>query len=128
MPRCQSDPALCLNPPTRRVALPARSALRLRLDAGNRARAILAQKNYRLVVACAKWACKNGVGGGGAGSGHDGSYELAFEDALTAGMEGLMRGIHKFRPDSGYRLSTYCTWWIRMSIRKTLSRQSTALQ
>ncbi|KAG2433479.1 hypothetical protein HYH02_012597 [Chlamydomonas schloesseri] len=113
--------------------------LRLRLDAGNRARAILAQKNYRLVVACAKWACstvtssaggRKAAGGGsrGGGSGHDGSHELAFEDALTAGMEGLMRGIQKFKPSAGNRLSTYCTWWIRMSIRKALLRQATALQ
>jgi RNA polymerase primary sigma factor len=47
-------------------------------------------------------------------------YHVEFDDAVAAGMEGLLMAIRKF--DTGYngRLSTYATWWIRQKIRRFL--------
>jgi DNA-directed RNA polymerase sigma subunit (sigma70/sigma32) len=39
-------------------------------------------------------------------------------------MMGLMDAIRRFRPDSGFRLSTYATWWIRQSARRAASGMS----
>jgi hypothetical protein len=41
---------------------------------------------------------------------------MAMEDALQAGAIGLMRGAELFDPERGYRLSTFCYWWIRQGI------------
>ena len=41
---------------------------------------------------------------------------MAMEDAFQAGAIGLMRGAELFDPERGYRLSTFCYWWIRQGI------------
>ena len=41
---------------------------------------------------------------------------MAMEDVLQAGAIGLMRGAELFDPERGYRLSTFCYWWIRQGI------------
>ncbi|GFR40806.1 hypothetical protein Agub_g1425, partial [Astrephomene gubernaculifera] len=52
-----------------------------------------------------------------------GAGNVAFEDMVSAGMEGLMHALRKFRPEAGFRLSTYATWWIRQYIARFVKSQ-----
>lgn len=48
------------------------------------------------------------------------SPSVSFEDAVSAGIEGLLVGISKFDVSRGYKLSTYIYWWIMNHVRKLL--------
>ncbi|GLI69208.1 hypothetical protein VaNZ11_013781 [Volvox africanus] len=109
------------------------AALRVRLDCGNRARTLLAQKNYRLVVNIAKRlvrpasAAGNGLSGSSGSGGISaavGDGGVSLDDAITVGMEALMYAIRKFKPEAGYRLSTYATWWIRLHVSRLVQAQT----
>ncbi|KAG2498258.1 hypothetical protein HYH03_004008 [Edaphochlamys debaryana] len=106
------------------------TTLRARLNAGNQARATLAQLNYRLVVSIAKGLCRYAQGGNGAGgtTGSQASNDMAnpqvLADCVTAGMDGLMTAMAKFKPSAGFRLTTYATWWIRQAVQRYLYEQS----
>lgn len=71
-----------------------------------RARQRLIEKNLRLVVSVAKKYR---------------GYGLPFEDLIQEGNIGLMKGIDKYDPDRGYRLSTYATWWIRQAVQRAVA-------
>lgn len=47
---------------------------------------------------------------------HKGSFPL--EEIIGAGNEGLRKAILMFRPERGYKFSTYAVWWIKQHIRK----------
>ena len=48
------------------------------------------------------------------------SPSVSFEDAVSAGIKGLLVGISKFDVSKGYKLSTYIYWWIMNHVRKLL--------
>lgn len=82
------------------------NVLRRKMTDGTFARQKLIFTNLRLVVSVAKKYTTQAV-------------ELS--DLITAGSTGLARGIDKFDPSRGYKLSTYVHWWIRQAIVRSVA-------
>ena len=49
-------------------------------------------------------------------------YGLPVSDLVAEGNIGLMKAVHKFEPDLGYRVSTYAIWWIKAAITEYILR------
>jgi len=56
--------------------------------------------NYRLVLHTIKWMGK------------------VSPDAFNEGVLGLMNAIPRFRPELGFKFSTFATWWIRQAVER----------
>lgn len=74
--------------------------------AGQAAREHLSRANTRLVISVAK---------------HYRGYGIPFPDLIQEGNVGLMRAIDRYDPNSGFRFSTYATWWIRQAVTRSLA-------
>ncbi|KAJ0970947.1 hypothetical protein J5N97_018906 [Dioscorea zingiberensis] len=69
------------------------------------ARERLAMKNIRLVISIAQKYKNTGP---------------AMADLVQGGLVGLLRGIEKFDPSKGFKISTYVYWWIRQGVLRVL--------
>ncbi|XP_055828946.1 RNA polymerase sigma factor sigA-like isoform X2 [Solanum dulcamara] len=77
------------------------------------ARERLSMSNVRLVMSIAQRYDNMGA-------------EMA--DLVQGGLIGLLRGIEKFDPSKGYKISTYVYWWIRQGVSRTLVENSRTLR
>jgi RNA polymerase primary sigma factor len=73
-----------------------------------RSKQLLVEHNLKLVVSVAKRYIGRGV---------------AVEDLIQEGITGLIRGIEKFDPTRGFKLSTYAHWWIRQACARAVNEQ-----
>jgi RNA polymerase sigma factor (sigma-70 family) len=77
------------------------------------ARASIIKANLKLVVKMAK------------------KYEylgVPIIDLIEEGNIGLMKAVEKFKPELGFRFSTYGTWWIKQSINRAIANQKNTIR
>ena len=83
--------------------------LSVRFASGDRgARDRLIEANLRLVVSIAKRYHNNAI---------------PLIDLIEEGNLGLIKAAERFRPEKGFRFSTYASWWIRQAIERALVNQ-----
>jgi RNA polymerase primary sigma factor len=89
---------------------PEEIALARRIRRGDkRAREHMIKANLRLVVKIAREY--EGLG-------------LPLLDLINEGNIGLMKGVERFDPRKGAKLSTYASWWIKQGIKRALANQA----
>ena len=89
-------------------------ALAKRIKQGDEeAREQMIKANLRLVVKIAR--DYDGLG-------------LPLLDLINEGNIGLMKGVERFKPEKGAKLSTYASWWIKQSIKRALANQSKTIR
>jgi RNA polymerase primary sigma factor len=90
------------------------NALARRIHRGDEhARSHMIKANLRLVVKIAQDYANLG---------------LPLLDLISEGNIGLMKGVERFNPRKGAKLSTYAAWWIRQSMRRALANQSKTIR
>jgi len=81
------------------------SHIRVTEDEVNQARDQMIKANLRLVVSIAKKYLHRG---------------LTFSDLIQEGNLGLMKAVTRYDYTTGYRLSTFASWWIRQTITRAI--------
>src|SRR5438105_4832455 len=90
------------------------TALAKRIRRGDKqAREDMIKANLRLVVKIAR--DYEGLG-------------LPLLDLVNEGNIGLMKGVERFDPAKGAKLSTYAAWWIKQGIKRALANQSKTIR
>lgn len=85
-------------------------ALAKRVEEGDEAaREKMIESNLRLVVSVAKRYLHCG---------------LPFSDTIEEGNIGLIKAVERFKPEMGFKFSTYAAWWIRQSIVRAIAKNS----
>jgi len=85
-----------------------------RIEAGDRqARDLFIQSNLRLAVSIAKRYMNKGA---------------SFEDLVQESNVGLIKAVDRFDWRRGFKFSTYASWWIRQSVRRHLTDQSSNIR
>lgn len=85
-----------------------------RIQRGDRqAREHMIKANLRLVVKIAR--------------AYD-SLGLPLLDLINEGNIGLMKGVRRFDPKMGTKLSTYASWWIKQAIKRALANHSKTIR
>ena len=87
--------------------------LQAQVEAGQAARERLSRANTRLVISIAK---------------RYRGYGIPFPDLIQDGNVGLMRAIDRYDPHSGFRFSTYATWWIRQAVTRSLANNGRVIR
>ena len=89
-------------------------ALAKRIKRGDKqARELMITANLRLVVKIAR--DYEGLG-------------LPLLDLINEGNIGLMKGVERFDPKHGAKLSTYASWWIKQAVKRALANQSKTIR
>ena len=89
-------------------------ALAKRIKRGDKkAREQMITANLRLVVKIAR--------------GYE-AFGVPLLDLINEGNIGLIKGVQRFDPTKGAKLSTYASWWIKQAIRRALSNQSKTIR
>lgn len=73
----------------------------------------LFKHNLRLVVSVAKYYQNRG---------------LDFMELIQEGCIGLLKGIKRFDPSKGFKLTTYAMWWIKRSITKAIQNTGATIR
>merc|ERR1719506_845764 len=89
------------------------SALTSVLSSGQEAKNKLVTSNLRLVQRVVNVYIRNGL-----------SSQYNAGDLMQEGTIALIRAAEKFRPDKGFRFSTYAMYWIRASVKRSQLTQS----
>ncbi len=79
----------------------------------SKAREQLIRSNLRLVISIAKKYANKG---------------LSFLDLIEEGNLGLLKAVEGYDPSSGWRFSTYATWWIKQAIRRALTNTAKTIR
>ncbi len=79
----------------------------------NLARDMMIESNLRLAISIAKRYAK---------------YGSNLEDLIQESNIGLIKAVEKFDWRKGFKFSTYASWWIKQSVTRSLTKESTQLK